>query len=121
MNNKRVKHIFLIIGLIIMAIWFYFQIRKQGTCKEAENKEFHIEYNGVVIKKYIDKTNHNFEIIEIGNKDQIQKIMMDWDKSGLFEYVKEEDSIIKELNSLEVKVYRNKIVTTFIIDYQCED
>lgn len=121
MKLKKAKLIYTLVALSIGIVWFYFQIKKQGTCQDAEKMELNVEYNGIMLKKYIDKSNHLFEIIEIGNKNRIQKIMLDWDESGMYEFVEIGDSIVKELNTLEVKVFRKNAKTTFIINYGCSN
>ncbi len=117
---KKAKFLYIIISLIIVSVWLINKVYNHGNCHDAEKMEFKNNYKGIVLKKYIDNENHNYKIVEIQN-GRIHKELMDWDKSGLFEFVQKGDSILKELNTLEVKVFRNNVKTTFIIDYGCSD
>ena len=116
------RKIIVLVSFLIVSVWLLNKINNHGSCNDAEEMEQKNYYNGVVIKKYIDKNNHNYKIVEIKGLDrQVHKELMDWDKSGLFEYIEKGDSIVKELNTLKVSVFRDKVEFFFLIDYKCRD
>lgn len=45
---------------------------------------------------------------------------MNWDESGLYEFIQTKDSIVKDSGSYEVKLFRDSMKYTFIIDYGCD-
>lgn len=82
---------------------------------EAERNSF---YHGFVAKKIINKEEHNYKTVILSNG---QELWMNWDLSGLYDFIEVNDSIVKNRGSYEVHVYRNSVEYKFVIDYGCEE
>ncbi|MBK6284586.1 MAG: hypothetical protein IPF54_19895 [Draconibacterium sp.] len=80
-------------------------------------KEKGIYYNGVVTKKFINSEEHNYKTVLLNNG---QELWMNWDLSGLYEFIEINDSIMKNSGSYAVKVYRDSLEYIYVIDYGCE-
>lgn len=91
-------------------------------CKEAYKLLESKEIKGIMISKYLDKANHAFKTIELRTNISVEKWVIDADKSGLYQYILEGDSLVKQSDSYEVRLYRDGVYNrTFIMDYKCDD
>lgn len=120
MKIKNIYKFYVVICLVVLAIWANDKIKNFGSCEDAMEMELLIDYSGNIVNKYIDSLNHLARTIKIKNeKGEMKKILMDWDKSGLFDYLDTGDSIVKVLDSYDVQVYKKNKLRTFTIDYKC--
>lgn len=93
-----------IIGLIIFLVNRFKGSNEEFVCSKY-NSFKHLEINGVVKEKLIDKNDHdNRIVIYADRKGDIRKINLSFDMSNLFTDVIAGDTILKEINSAEVKV-----------------
>ena len=108
----------LMIVISLAIICFDDDLSNRHNC--LEQKEFRTEeWEGVVTKKYIDRSNHSAETFEIsGNK---QKHVMDYDGTKFYVFVRIGDSLVKHLNTDTIKVYRQGQLFSFEIYFGCED
>ncbi|HKJ81250.1 MAG TPA: hypothetical protein VJ954_04455 [Ignavibacteriaceae bacterium] len=106
--------VFIIVVILLFLISNYSSV---NNCIKA-NQE--LSFNGHVIRKYIDKKNHENLILEIMDQgSKIKKIDLSVDHSGLYKYVQANDSIVKYFGSLKIMLYRNSTDTTFLFDRKC--
>ena len=88
-------------------------------CK-AQAKALNVEFSGVLIRKYEDSSDHLKRKVEISSDKEIYKSsFLASEVSGFYEEVLVGDSLIKEKNSLEVKVIRGNIQKSYFLDYMC--
>lgn len=73
---------------------------------------------GVVVDKYIN-LNHAIPTIEFKTGNTIREVSYSRDLSGLYDYLQIGDSIYKDINSLNVKVFRGEVLKEFVIDHGC--
>ena len=106
-----------IIGLIATLIFFLKQPSNNEICLQQYEKEKYNFFNGIVTNKFINKKEHNYKTLILDGK---RTIWMNWDLSGLYEFIQTNDSIIKNKGSYEVKLYRNSIEYKFSIDFGCD-
>jgi hypothetical protein len=111
---KKIKHLIGYLILIIIVI-FLVKLNKQYGNDQIKNYYQKLALNGIVSKKYVDKKQHNYPILEIQSNEGIQEVNLCNDNSGLFDYVQESDSVVKIEGTLNVIVFRNNIETTFIL------
>ncbi|MCK0115361.1 hypothetical protein [Gelidibacter sp. F63206] len=92
------------------------------TQKELFDKvvydEYHSNYDGIVLEKYIDKENHARPIIIIRHpifgddkKDFI------FQSSALFEFIKIGDTLTKKTESLKINLKRKNLDTIIKLDF----
>ena len=119
-NFKKIWKTWSLIAFFISIIGLIYFRLQAPTCSEYYKKAKLNEFNGIVENKFIDKKQHNYKIIILFNKSALEKIILNTDKSGFYEYIKEGDSIIKETGSYKMKVFKkSKIDTIFILYYGC--
>ncbi len=55
-------------------------------------------YNGVVVKKYIDSSEHSYKTVEIKNfgNSEVDKLILDFDTTALYRRLNLNDSIYKQ-------------------------
>ena len=78
------------------------------------------EFNGQVVKKYVDQSNHNSKTIQIQDHDHVFEYVLIQDTSGFYEYVKPGDSLLKFKNDDHIKLMRDKLSRKFKIWYGCD-
>lgn len=106
-----------IIGFILTLIFILSQPSNNEICIQQYEKERKRTYAGFVTDKFIDDKEHNYKTL-ILNKQQT--IWMNWDVSGLFEFLEVNDNVVKDSGSYEVIVYRDSLEYSFIINYGCD-
>lgn len=115
---RKIWGLLYVVGITGVIIFFVSQPSDNKICIQQYKKEGSISYKGRVIARYLDKANHNSKIIEVSSKNN--KVNLDWDLSGLYDFIEVNDSIVKDRGSYEVHVYRNSDEYKFVIDYGCE-
>ncbi|MEG9329213.1 hypothetical protein V6B16_14815 [Salinimicrobium catena] len=116
MSNYRL--ILGIIGVLVLII-FWSSIESKTDCESFISGIKSEKYNGIVTEKYIDSINHMYKKVILKNSSKTNIILLDDEKSGLFRYLKNGDSIFKKNNSLKVHIKRNTSDTIFNLDYYC--
>ena len=71
----------------------------------------------VIIDKYVDKNNHNYKVIGFKGDQFSDSLILNLDKSGLFDYVSIGDSIIKVPGDSSVLVTRDGNAKVFVLRY----
>ncbi len=114
------KYIFsLIFALATLGVFYFLQPSKKELCQNAFKSMKQIEYDGIVVKKYIDP-NHSVPTFIIRKNNSVIEIADFRDLSGLYEYLKVRDSVVKKRDDNSVYVYRfDSRMATFKIDYGC--
>ena len=107
-----------IIGFILTLIFILSQPSNNEICLQQYEKERKKTYAGFVTDKFIDKEEHNYKTL-ILNKQQT--IWMNWDVSGLYEFIEVNDSLSKDSGSYELKVYRDSLEYSFNNNYGCDN
>ena len=100
------------------------RITNYSLCNDEE--AVRMEYwGGVVSRKFLDSENHNYKTLEIkeraNNRSRTFRLILSNDKSGLYPYVSEGDSIVKQSGSLAAKVIHDTVEREFIIDLGCAE
>lgn len=95
--------------------------QKQESYTPATNGQRNINfkksYKGIVIKKFNDTSNHNYETIEIKLSSGSYFYLHPYpnDKTGFYDFVQKDDSIFKEDWGFTFRIKRQDIDTSFII------
>lgn len=118
MRKKIIWGILYFGGIVGVVIFFLSQPSSKELCYQQYEKEKNILYSGIVVDKYRDSTDHFDRKIELYKST---KILMEWDESGLYEFIQPNDSIVKDTGSYEVRVYRDSVEYKFVIDYGCDN
>ncbi len=75
-------------------------------------------FHGVITKKYEDIDHHLNKTFEV----ESQKIVIDFDRTGFYEFIKVNDSVIKESGSPVITVFRQgEMLKEFQIDFGCKE
>jgi hypothetical protein len=70
---------------------------------------------GKIEMKYIDKKNHNYQMLVISKSNGRDSSLYDHERSGFWDFVQVNDSIEKKENSYEIYIINRD--TTFILIY----
>lgn len=108
-------------GLFFIAVYFFVPSVNYTSCLYGEDFR-QIEFEGVVVKKYLDKSDHSTPIAELKNlRDSIEKIYLFGDHSGLFDRITDGDSLRKYTGTSEVlKKVNNEYVRFGYADFNCD-
>lgn len=112
---------FLIFLVMVVSLFFFIPKGKNQKCLWQEDFES-IKFSGVVIKKYIDSSQHSSPILEIEDliTGKINTIYLFGDRSNTFEYLNRSDTIFKEAFSSRIQVKRNGTFEDLaFIDFGC--
>ncbi len=123
MNNDRIKlidvkltmkHIKKIVGFIVFIGLIFLFYKFDDYSHKRFLMEFKKEqFGGRIVKKYIDKKQHNYEMLVIqmgGGKDSLLNFSAD--KSGFYDFIQVNDSIIKLENSNDIRIINRGISFT---------
>ncbi|HPR86325.1 MAG TPA: hypothetical protein PLG33_09740 [Prolixibacteraceae bacterium] len=105
---KKVFEFCVFIALIFLMIKWEDYSHKKFLEKYKKAK-----FEGQIIKKYIDRKQHNYQMLVIQKKEGRDSTYYDTDSSGFWDFVEIGDSVIKIENSNEIKVV-NKDTSFFI-------
>lgn len=125
---KKRKYYSMAIGITFCLIAFpiaFFTVAPSMLTEDNcvyENRFRQTEWNGIVIRKYNDTPNHNYETIEIKNQLKTDKIQ-DWVvfSNGNFDRIKIGDSIAKNVGEITVKLFKAGQEQKLLVDYGCEN
>jgi hypothetical protein len=121
--NKYFKY-FLICISIFVFILFLRKMSSYADITLMKRREIYLNHicylniHGIITKKLIDKTNHNFHLVYILMQNDTIKIAFDFDRSNFFEYCNINDSITKKIKTNEFILIRNQKKDTFYFDYK---
>jgi hypothetical protein len=73
------------------------------------------KFSGRIEKKYIEKKEHNYKMLVISKDNGRDSFRYDNERSGFWDFVQINDSIIKRENSFEIYIIKKD--TSFIIDF----
>lgn len=81
-----------------------------------------LAYHGIIVKKYIDSTEHSYHTVEIRNFDDpdIQKLLLDHDKTGFFWKINVNDTIHKKFGSDTVFIYNKSGRKQYVLNFDCK-
>jgi hypothetical protein len=112
--------IFIIIPISYITYWGIKNIPSQDElCKQGVELYKIKEFKGKVLKKYIDKNNHQNKTLIIKDNGNEKTVFMNADIGGVFEYISIGDSVSKNKGELFVLVNRKKIDTIINYKFRC--
>ncbi len=125
-NSKRKYYLIALslpIGIIIAFTFFFIQVPKAmiGDPCEYEERFRNRKWNGIVIKKYKDSSNHNYETIEInsGSESELIRELTLFSETN-FAKINIGDSISKEKGDLFATLFMENEEIILNADYGCE-
>jgi len=103
--------------LFIVIVFVGTSSNAQCLREEDATKEI---INGKVIRVFLDSTNHSYETLDfVMDGEEKKSYIFLFEKSGCFKYLEPGDFIVKEPQSLVLKVFRNNKVEVFNLNYGC--
>jgi hypothetical protein len=112
-----------VFGIILFALLASIIIPMAQECGFKRNRRFNTEFVknvsfiGTVESSFRDRDNHMIPTIIIRKSSNRQVLTFPNDKSGLFDYIQEGDSIFKAKGSLQCRVLRDTLERIFEIDF----
>ena len=104
-------------GLVI----FWSTIDPRIDCESLIGNQKAESYTGTITRIFVDHDQHMYKKVVLNKSVGSEVVLMNWDSSGLFEYLKVGDSVAKETETLEVKIWRNNTDTLYNLTYKCID
>jgi hypothetical protein len=120
MTFKQIWKRWTLISFILVIIFLVYQTMNLPSCEVYYEQEKEIHYNGIITKKFIDEKEHNYPIIKIDEGEKIIVYNLSSDISGLFDFLKEGDRVIKRQGTNNIVVQRDGKEASFTLDYGCE-
>lgn len=117
---KWIKYILFFIVMVVFFVYHTIELKKRNIQRFKEERDK--EYAGIIKKIYIDRYEHDTKTIVLNENYVNILTIWDLDRSGIYEFVKVGDSIVKRVNTYQVDVYRSdSLIKTFEIDYGLSD
>ena len=114
----RRQFILAIIGIPVILIFFWFVRKDTSVSFEEFLHHYRIEeYSGLVIDKYVDKDEHNYQKVILQHEYGERVILFNHETGGLFNHIEVGDSLIKEYGNLDVKILRADFDTTITMKF----
>ncbi|MAD96241.1 MAG: hypothetical protein CMB99_02840 [Flavobacteriaceae bacterium] len=104
LSIKQLKNLlFVILGIVFIYLVYndFFVNTKEENYKIAYEIDINMSFNGVVVKKYREKSNHNNPVLLLNNEEKVYLY------EQFFSKIKLQDSIVKKKGNLLVYVYSN--------------
>jgi hypothetical protein len=109
---------YLLLCVIGGVIFFIYYFESPNDVRERKfQQDISNEINCVLVKKYIDFKNHKVETCAYLRNGDTVTFYLHFDKSGLFNYLNEGDSIKKARGDSCVNVIRGNSCKEFILKY----
>lgn len=101
-----------IVGFIIILKWFdTITPTREEEIKNVISSYRNKYYSGIIVKKYIDREEHNFKKIILKENHLERTLLFNMEIGGIYDFFTEGDSLIKEKGSLQVRVIRKDLDT----------
>ena len=113
--NKYYFYFSVVIAIIFFIYYFQFPSKVR---KETFERDVRLEFNGRVVKKFINVENHNYEMLHIKSGDDTISFLLNFDLSGLFDYVRVGDSIVKYEDKTRIIVITERNSKEFFLKYE---
>jgi hypothetical protein len=112
---------FILIAVFILVIYVIVPSVNYTNCV-SNNRFQNLTIDGVVVKKYLDKSQHSTPIVEVQNfLGCVDKIYLYGDGSGLYERIQLRTVLKKERGSNEVLIKEeNRYVRLGIANFNCD-
>lgn len=120
-KRNRLRYAFIILCLVLFIITrLSTSNAPYRACRDREEYMKDKEICGIVTKKFRDKEDHIYPklIIKESNNKEL-KLNLVIDKSGLFDFIQVNDSIVKEKESLYLIVFRKGEKYEYTLEYNC--
>src|SRR5690242_464814 len=108
-----------IVGAILLYLLIKGTIESSHSACKVLDLFRNYKFNGIIINKYIDKEDHATKKVIIKNFDAAVPdtlTLLDWDKTGLYNKINKNDTIIKELGSNSVYLKNNASEFNYVLD-----
>jgi len=109
---KKVYIILFFVLIIFTVIVFLFTKKAleftSGNPSEYYSNDF---YSGVVVKKFIDREQHNYRTIIIEQYDNEYTLIFSFVMGGLYEFIEVGDTLSKKSGTLDLRLNRKDLDT----------
>jgi len=106
--------------LFFIIVFILILIDNQSNLKHCRQYSNNLNFCGHIVKKYIDKKEHEDCILEVtSERNKVQKINLSLDHSNFFNYAQINDSVVKISGNKNVIVYRSSFDTIIVLDIKC--
>lgn len=122
MKSILKKYKYLII-VVLFALTVYAAVPSINYTNCCNNQSFQaLTIDGVVVNKYLDKSQHSTPIVEIENfEGRVDSVYLFGDHSGLYDRIQVSDTLKKKSGTNEVLTKtRSKYVRFGVADFQCD-
>ncbi len=116
MNKKLVLYLFLVASVIIIIINLPKRLSQEEYYENIRDEVNYQNYNGVIVKKYIDQDNARRKIDIKSINDKIHTIDLFYEKKEFFDFFKVGDSLVKNSGSFKLRVKRTGLDTTLVFN-----
>jgi hypothetical protein len=122
MKTALRKYKYLVVFLLFLLV-IYAMVPSVNYTNCLNSQKFQVLiFDGVVVNKYLDKSQHSTPIVEIKNfEGRIDSVDLLGDHSGLYNKMRVNDTLKKESGSNEIQIKIDGMYTRFgVADFNCD-
>mgnify|MGYP000862954862 CR=1 FL=1 len=109
---------YVILSTFFVLAFLIYHFRSDSTIKDnVFKKDIGLRFRSVIIDKYIDHENHNYKTCILLEGTDTLILFLDFDKSGLFNYLEVGDSVFKDIGDSLIIVKRKDDIRHFYLKY----
>ena len=110
---------YFILSAFFVMVFLIYHFKSGSTIRDNVFKQdLGLNFRSSILDKYIDHENHNYKTCILLEGTDTLILYLDFDKSGLFEYLRKGDSIFKKPGDSLIIVKRGNISKRFYLKYQ---
>ncbi len=110
----------LIVTIVVSVLWAMENIPTQAeNCKKSITFYGNVQYDGLIVDKFIDRHNHMYKTIVIRNNGANGSFFFNGGRENIFEYLALGDSVKKTTGDLFIHINRNGKDTIMEYKFTC--
>jgi hypothetical protein len=109
---------YVILSTVFVLVFLIYHFKSDSTIKDSVFKQdIKLSFRSVLKDKYIDTENHNYKTCILLEGTDTLTLFLDFDKSGLFNYLEVGDSVFKNSGDSLIIVKRRDDIRHFYLKY----
>ena len=109
---------YVFLSLLFVVAFFIYNYQSPTSVRDEKfQHDLKLSINGFLINKYIDYENHEYKTCVIQENIDTLTVLLNFDRSGLFNYLKVGDSVFKDIGDSLIVVKRRDDIRHFYLKY----
>jgi len=118
--NWYIRRQLILAPIGILAILIFFRVLQKDSSITYDEIVQHYrieEYSGLVIDKYVDEDEHNYQKVILQHEYGERTIVFNHETGSIFSFIEVNDSLIKEIDTLAIRIIRENLDTLITMKF----